>query len=40
MKMPSPMWFSVAGAGREIRLAEPAEEMRRKARPVIGDLDA
>ena len=28
-----------AGAGREIGLAEPAEQMRREARPVIGDLD-
>ena len=39
MKMPSPMWFDVAGAGRQIGLAEPPEKMRRKSGAVIGDLD-
>src|ERR1041384_6004275 len=29
----------LAGAGREIRLAQPAEQMGGKAGPVIGDLD-
>src|ERR1051325_9559603 len=36
---PEPHMAGLAGAGREVRLAEAAEQMGGKAGPVIGDLD-